>query len=91
MTTYKLLAQAAQVANDKHQAAVVKVMNELRALDSELVDKALHVIGSPPATANWLAATSSPLGGKTPLQALANGQRDEVLRLLAAIEYGIVV
>lgn len=89
--TYKLLAQAAQVAQDKHQAALAKIMAELRDLDRELVDKALEVFGDQSATAAWLAAERRVLGGKSPLQAMADGQRNEVLALLAAIEHGLIL
>ncbi len=89
--TYGQLALAARAAHEKHEAALLEIMTELGGLDRELVDKALDVLGDPAATAAWLAGVSPPLGGKSPLEAMADDQREEVLRVLAAIEHGLVL
>ncbi len=88
--TYEVLALAALAAQNKHEAALLEIMNEIGDLDRELVDKAMEVLGDQSATAVWFVSTSSPLG-KSPLQAMADGQREEVLRVLTAIEHGLVV
>ncbi len=90
-STYKQLAQAAQIAHVKHDTALAKILAELKGVDPDIVDRAVLVWGDQSAAAAWFASASPPLGGKSPLQAMAESRRADVLALLAAIEHGLVL
>ena len=83
------LAQLAELHQLQHERSLLEVFDGLRAIDPEVADQATHVFDDRTGAAAWLANPVRSLGGVTPLQALAEGRREDVLRVLHQILHGI--
>lgn len=61
----------------------------LERLDPEIASLVKSLWDDPRRAANWLTHGVGSLRGRTPWQCIAEGDRDEVLRILKSIAYGI--
>lgn len=71
------------------ERSLLEVFDGLRDIDPEVADQAIHVFDDKTRAATWLANPVRSLGGVTPLQALAEGRREDVLRVLDQIAHGV--
>lgn len=85
----KKLARLAQCRQLEEERARRETLNLLRDIDPEVVERAVYVFHDKTDAANWLTSPVITLGGITPLQALAAGRREDVLRVLNEIFYGL--
>ena len=76
------LASLAERSRSKFERSLTEVLDSLRDIDPEVADQALYVFDNRTKTVCWLASPVRSLGGVTPLQALAEGRREDVLRVL---------
>lgn len=83
------LAQLAELHQLQHERLLLEVFDGLHDIDPEVADRAIHVFDDRTGAATWLANPVRSLGGVTPLQALAEGRREDVLRVLNQILHGI--
>lgn len=83
------LASLAEQARSGLDHSLIELLDRLQDLDPEIVDMMLRVFGDSTKAARWLANSVMSLGGVTPLRALAEGRREDVLRVLHQISYGI--
>lgn len=86
---YRDIAQSLQSDASSRQQTGRKAFTRLGALDSELATRATNAFGTDEKAAAYLARELEPLGNRSAYQALADGDRDKVLQLLAAIEHGM--
>ena len=64
--------------------------SKLQQLDNDLAGLVLKVLGCEPSNAGyWLSQPAFGLGGASPIDLLARGQRQRVIDLLMRIKYGI--
>lgn len=70
------------------QRELEAILKAVGAIDREVASRAVSVLGRS-AAARWLASRNITLGSTTPLCALAEGHRDQVLAVLGRIEHGI--
>lgn len=85
----KELARLAERQQLKEKRARREMLDLLRDIDPEVAERAVYVFHDKTDAANWLASPVLTLGGVTPLQALAEGRREDVLRVLNEIFYGL--
>jgi len=64
-------------------------MASLRRLDPEMAKFVKTLWGDPQHAVDWFTGEVESLGWRTPWQCIAEGERDEVQRILYAIAYGI--
>lgn len=83
------LAQLAELQQLQHERLLLELLEHLRAIDPEVAERAIHVFDDKASAANWLAIPVMSLGGVMPLQALAEGKREDVLRVLGQILHGV--
>ncbi len=83
------LAQLAELHQLQHEHSLLEMLDNLQAIDPEVAERAIHVFDDKTGAATWLANPVRSLGGVTPLQALAEGRREDVLRVLHQILHGI--
>ncbi len=83
------LAQLAELHQLQHERSLLEMLDNLRAIEPELAERAIYVFDDKTGAAAWLANSVRSLGGVTPLQALAEGRREDVLRALDQIVYGV--
>ena len=83
------LAQLTELHQLQHEHSLLEMLDNLRAIEPEVAERAIHVFDDKTGAATWLANPVRSLGGVTPLQALAEGRREDVLRALDQIVYGV--
>ena len=83
------LAQLAELHHLQHERSLLEMLDGLRDIDPEVADQAIHVFDDRTGAAAWLANPVRSLDGVTPLQALAEGKREDVLRVLHQIRHGV--
>jgi len=83
------LAQRAELHQLQHGHSRLDLLDHLRQIHPEIADRAVHVFNDKTKAAGWLVSRVRSLGGATPLQALAEGRRDDVLRVLGQIVHGV--
>ena len=83
------LAQLAELHQLQHERSLLEMLDNLRAIDLEVAQRAVGVFDDKTSAASWLASPVRSLGGVTPLQALAEGKREDVLRVLHQIGHGV--
>lgn len=76
------LAQHAELQQLQHEHSLLELLDHLRAIDPELAERAIYVFDDKASAAGWLASPVMPLGGVMSLQVLAEGRREDVLRVL---------
>lgn len=89
--TTKHLAARLQTLTEKQQQAFDELFNEFELVDPELAHQAIDVLEGHANAAQWLETEHLLLKGMSPYAAIGAGQRSEVLRILASMEYGIPV
>lgn len=85
----KELARLAERHRSREKRSQLKMLDLLRQIDPEVAKQAVHVFNDKTDAAEWLASPILTLGGITPLQALAEGKREDVLRVLNGILYDL--
>lgn len=83
------LFEQAERARGKYEQDLVGIFRKLKKVDSEVASLAMEVWDDEVDTSLYLASPVPVLAGKSPLEALKNGDRDEVISILYRIEYGI--
>lgn len=83
------LAQLAELQQLQHERSLLELLDALRAIDPEVAERAIYVFDDKTSAAGWLANPVMSLGGVMPLQALAEGRRADVLRVLGQISHGV--
>lgn len=83
------LAQHAELHQLQHERALLDLLDHLQQIDPEVAQRAVDVFDDNTNAAGWLASPVRSLGGLTPLQALAEGRREDVLTVLHQILHGI--
>lgn len=83
------LAQLAELHQLQYERSLLELLDGLQVIDPEVAEQAIHVFDDRTGAAAWLASPVRSLGGVTPLQALAEGRREDVLRVLHQILYGV--
>jgi len=83
------LAQLAELHQLQHENTLLEMLDNLRTIDPEIAAQAVSVFDDKTTAAGWLASSVRSLGGATPLQALAEGRRADVLRVLGQIAHGV--
>lgn len=85
----KELAWHAEIHQFRHECTLLKMLDRLREIDPEVAARAVYVFDDQTDAALWLTKPVITLNGITPLQALAKGKREDVLRVLNGILYGL--
>ncbi len=85
----KELARLAKLQQFQEERSQLEMLDHLREIDPEVAERAVYVFDDKTDAAHWLAKPVLSLGGVTPLQALAAGRREDVLRVLDQLFYGI--
>lgn len=83
------LAQLAELQQLQHERSLLELLDHLRTIDPEVAERAIYVFDDRTSAANWLANPVISLGGVMPLQVLAEGKREDVLRVLGQILHGV--
>jgi len=83
------LAQLADLHKLQHEHSLLEMLDGLREIDPEVTERAFYVFGDRTKAAAWLANPVRSLGGVMPLQALAEGRREDVLRVLDQVCHGV--
>ena len=83
------LAQLAELHQLQHERSLLELLDNLRDIDPEVAERAVDTFDDKASAANWLASPVRSLGDITPLQALAEGKREDVLRVLHQIRHGV--
>lgn len=83
------LAQLAELHQLQHEHSLLEMLDHLRAIDPEVTKRTVDAFDDKTSAANWLTNPVRSLGGVTPLQALAEGRREDVLRVLNQIGHGV--
>ena len=89
-TENESLSQMVERVQRNYEFALVDVFKQLKARDLEIASAALSLWDDVIDAVRFLTSPANELGGKTPLELIENGQRDEVLALIHRIEYGII-
>jgi hypothetical protein len=85
----KELAWHAEIHQFRHECTLLKMLDSLRGIDPKVAERAVYVFDDQTDAAHWLTKPVLTLGGITPLQALAEGRREDVLWVLNEIFYGL--
>ncbi len=83
------LAQLAERHQLKHERSLLDLLDNLRDIDPEVAERAVDVFDDKTGAASWLANPVRSLGDIAPLQTLAEGKREDVLRVLNQIRHGV--
>lgn len=81
------LVQLAELHQRKHEQALLEMLKHLQKIDLEVADRTVDVFGDKAKAARWLANPVRSLGS-VPLQLLAQGRRQDVLKVLLQILHG---
>lgn len=82
-----IAAKLIELENERRQVGA-EGMDTLMRLDPELARLAKTVLEDPQHAVDWFTHTVQSLGWRTPWHCIAEGNRDQVIRTLYAIEYG---
>ncbi len=85
----KELAELAERRQLSEEHSRQELLDHLRKLDPELAARVVYVFDDKSHAALWLTKSTIILDNITPLQALAEGNREDVLRVLNGILYGL--
>lgn len=85
------LAEIPEALERDREAAEAAILMRLERLDPEVAAQAIYVFDDRADAAHWLTRPHPELDDVTPLRALAEGRRREVLDLLGRIFHGIPV
>ncbi len=85
----KELARLAEHQQFQEARSRLELLDNLREIDPEVVERAVYVFDDQSDAASWFTKPVITLGNITPLQALAAGRREDVLRVLNEIFYGL--
>lgn len=88
---YASLARTAEKAAAARLKALKRCFQDLKTIDPKLAAAAVDTLGDKEHAAVWLGTSHQGLAGDSPYRAVATDRRDEVLRILAAIEHGFPV
>ncbi|TAM43562.1 MAG: DUF2384 domain-containing protein [Gammaproteobacteria bacterium] len=83
------LARLAEHNQLRHEHTLVDMFDALRSIDPEVAEQTIYVFGDRTKAARWLTGPIKSLGGVRPLQVLAEGKREDVLRVLHQIGHGV--
>ena len=83
------LAQLAELHQLQHERSLLELLDALRDIDPGVAERAVDVFDDKTSAAGWLASPVRSLGDIAPLQALAEGKREDVLRVLHQIMHGV--
>ncbi|MBI5115046.1 DUF2384 domain-containing protein [Candidatus Poribacteria bacterium] len=83
------LAKLAERYQHESEQSLMAMLDNLRDIDPEIADIALRVFNDRAKAIHWLASPVRSLGDIAPLQALAEGKREDVLRVLHQIMHGV--
>ena len=88
-TARAFAAKLAQLADERHRVGQAS-LSALKKLDTEMAAAIYEVWGSEEdKAADWFTDEVESLGWRTPWQCIAEGEREEVLRILNCIVYGL--
>lgn len=90
-TSLATLADIPEALERDREAAEAAILRQLERLDPEVAAQAIYVFDDRADAAHWLTRPHPDLDDVTPLRAIAQGQRREVLELLGRILHGIPV
>ncbi len=82
------LAQMAELHHLQYERSLLGLLEHLRQIDPEVAGRTVYVFGDKARAARWLANPVRTLGGAVPLQLLAEGRRQDVLKVLYQILAG---
>ena len=83
------LAQLAELHQLQHERSLLELLDHLRDIDPEVAERAVDAFDDKTSAASWIANPVRSLGDIAPLQALAEGKREDVLRVLHQIMHGV--
>lgn len=83
------LVQLAERHQLQYERSLLDLLEHLRQIDPEVADRTVYVFGDKAMAAHWLANPVRTLGGAVPLRLLAQGKRQDVLKILHQILHGI--
>lgn len=86
---YASLALATEKAASIQLKTLIRCFETLETIDRTLATAAADTLCSREHAAIWLGESHPELRGDSPYRAVASGRRDEVFRILNAIEHGI--
>lgn len=81
--------QLAEFHQSRHEHALLEVLDSLRAIDPGVTEQVIRVFGDRASATSWLINPVRSLGGVIPLRALADGKREDVVRVLNQIGHGV--
>jgi len=82
------LSHQADDARKTYQNALVEIFKKLKEADPEIASAAFELWDNVDDAAEYLAMPMRGLGGKSPLEVLDDGGRDQVLRLIYQLQHG---
>jgi len=82
------LSHQANDARKKYQNELVEIFKKLKEVDPEVASAAFELWDNVDDAAEYLAMPVRGLGGKSPLEVLDDGDRDQVLCLLYRLQHG---
>lgn len=85
------LAEIPETLERDREAVEAAILRQLERLDPEVAAQSIYVFDDRADAAHWLTRAHPELDDVTPLRAIAQGQRRDVLDLLGRILYGIPV
>jgi uncharacterized protein (DUF2384 family) len=85
----KELAWHAELHQSRHERSLREILDRLRQIDPEVAERAVYVFSGKSGAAHWITSPVLTLGSITPLQALAEGRRRDVLHVLSDLFYGL--
>lgn len=85
----KRLAADAAECQSQYAHCLRQTFVRFSALDQDLSSMAIRALGNEDAAAHWLASPLKTLGNATPLEAIGEGKRRQVVDILTRIEHGV--
>lgn len=83
------LAQLAALHQLQDERSLLELLDALRDIDPEVTQRTVEVFDDKGSAARWLTNPVRSLGGVIPIQALAEGKREDVLHVLQQIRHGV--
>ncbi len=87
--TQDKLSKLANQTRKNYEDELLRIFKKLKEDDLEVASIALELLGDLVHATEFLAMLAKSLGNKSPLQAIEEGQRQEVLDLIGRLEHGI--
>ncbi len=87
----KALSEAAHQAQTNYEFELVDIFKQLKAKDPEVASAVLAIMEDPIKAAEFMAIPARGLAGKSPLQAIEDGERQVLLDLIGRLEHGSVL